>query len=122
MAIWDGTKKESTMPLIKTGTEESVGKNISIEKHAHKNMPIKQAVAIAENTKREAAKDDCPFGAKAPGAAKMVDFAYKDAVHEHGALPARVTHAQMTEAAKALWKTDADDKSENGNGIVTPEG
>jgi hypothetical protein len=42
------------MPLDKSGTEESVGKNIKTEMKAGK--PKKQALAIALNTQRQAAK------------------------------------------------------------------
>lgn len=42
------------MPLDKSGSDESVGKNIKAEKAAGK--PQKQAIAIALNTKREARK------------------------------------------------------------------
>jgi hypothetical protein len=40
------------MPLDKSGSKDSVGKNIKTEMAAGK--PQKQAVAIAENTKRQA--------------------------------------------------------------------
>jgi hypothetical protein len=46
------------MPLIKTGSKESIGENIRIEKHAHPDMPIKQAAAIAYSTQREAQRHD----------------------------------------------------------------
>ena len=42
------------MPLDKSGTEASVGKNIKAEEKA--GRPKKQAVAIALNTEREYAK------------------------------------------------------------------
>ena len=42
------------MPLDKSGTKESVGKNIKAEKKAGK--PAKQALAIALDTEREYAK------------------------------------------------------------------
>lgn len=42
------------MPLDKSGSAESVGKNIKAEKKAGK--PAKQALAIALNTEREYAK------------------------------------------------------------------
>ena len=42
------------MPLDKSGSAESVGKNIKTEEKAGK--PKKQAVAIALNTEREYAK------------------------------------------------------------------
>lgn len=42
------------MPLIHSASKEAIGKNISIEKHAHPEMDIKQAVAIAYSTQREA--------------------------------------------------------------------
>ena len=42
------------MPLDKSGSAESVGKNIKAEEKAGK--PKKQAVAIALNTEREYAK------------------------------------------------------------------
>lgn len=44
------------MPLDKSGSAESVGKNIKKEMKAGK--PKKQAVAIALNTEREYAKGD----------------------------------------------------------------
>ncbi|MES1981960.1 MAG: hypothetical protein V4443_05730 [Pseudomonadota bacterium] len=44
------------MPLDKSGTKQSVGKNIKTEMHAHPGMKQKQAVAIALNTQREAQK------------------------------------------------------------------
>jgi hypothetical protein len=44
------------MPLDKSGSEKSVGKNIRTEMKAGK--PKKQAVAIALNTEREYAKGD----------------------------------------------------------------
>ena len=85
------------MPLIHSASEEAVGKNIAIEKHAHPDMSQKQAIAIAENTKREAAKDEgagttaLPFQALAPGAsAPAADSPEEEAigreaikVHEH---------------------------------------
>jgi hypothetical protein len=42
------------MPLDKSGSKESVGKNIKAEEKA--GRPKKQAVAIALNTEREYAK------------------------------------------------------------------
>jgi hypothetical protein len=44
------------MPLIKSTKKEAIGKNIAIEKHAHPDMPIKQAAAIAYSERREALK------------------------------------------------------------------
>ena len=44
------------MPLIKSKLEKNVGKNI--EKEIKAGKPQKQAVAIALNVKREAAKKD----------------------------------------------------------------
>jgi hypothetical protein len=44
------------MPLIKSGSSESVGKNIKTEMKAGK--PKKQAVAIALSVERENAKGD----------------------------------------------------------------
>jgi hypothetical protein len=44
------------MPLIKSGSAESVGKNIKTEMKAGK--PKKQAVAIALSVERENAKGD----------------------------------------------------------------
>lgn len=35
------------MPLVKGKSKKAISKNISIEKHAHPSMPIKQAVAIS---------------------------------------------------------------------------
>lgn len=46
------------MPLIHSASKEAIGENISIEKHAHPEMPIKQAVAIAYSTKREAERHE----------------------------------------------------------------
>ena len=43
------------MPLIKgkkAKTKKGISENIRIEKHAHPDMPIKQAVAIAYSTAR----------------------------------------------------------------------
>lgn len=42
------------MPLINSTSKKAIGENISIEKHAHPDMPIKQAEAIAFSTQREA--------------------------------------------------------------------
>jgi hypothetical protein len=44
------------MPLVKSGSAESVGKNIKTEITAGK--PKKQAIAIALNTQREYARGD----------------------------------------------------------------
>jgi hypothetical protein len=46
------------MPLVHSSKKEAIGENISIEKHAHPEMPIKQAVAIAYSVKREAEKHE----------------------------------------------------------------
>lgn len=49
-------KEKKDMPLIKgkkAKTQEGISKNIEIEKHAHPDMPIKQAAAIAYSTARE---------------------------------------------------------------------
>ncbi len=45
-------KRNNDMPLDKSGSKKSVGKNIKIELSAGK--PKKQAVAIALNVKRKA--------------------------------------------------------------------
>lgn len=42
------------MPLVKSDSKEAIGENISIEKHAHPDMPVKQAEAIAYSVQREA--------------------------------------------------------------------
>jgi hypothetical protein len=42
------------MPLIHSADKKAIGKNIAIEKHAHPEMDIKQAAAIAFSTQREA--------------------------------------------------------------------
>lgn len=42
------------MPLIHSPSKEAISENIRIEKHAHPEMPIKQAAAIAYSTQREA--------------------------------------------------------------------
>ena len=42
------------MPLIKSKSKKAIGENISIEKHAHPDIPIKQAAAIAYSTARKA--------------------------------------------------------------------
>ena len=42
------------MPLVHSTSKKAIGENISIEKHAHPEMPIKQAEAIAFSTQREA--------------------------------------------------------------------
>jgi hypothetical protein len=118
------------MPLIKTGTEESVGKNIAIEKHAHPDMPQKQAIAIAENTKREAQKDgascgddaghEVPFGGKDPMKAHAtMDFGYRDAVNEMQITPTASSLDAFTKAAEQMWAPEAKDP-ENANGIVAP--
>lgn len=46
------------MPLKHSGSEKAFKENIRAEKHAHPEMPIKQAVAIAYSVKRHATKDD----------------------------------------------------------------
>lgn len=46
------------MPLIHSASKKAIGENIRIEKHAHPEMPIKQAVAIAYSTQREAQRHD----------------------------------------------------------------
>lgn len=94
------------MPLIHSASEEAVGKNIAIEKHAHPDMPQKQAIAIAESTKREAAKDDeAMFGAKHP----MHDAPYV----------ATCSAKDMQDAIHQMWGENEHDP-ENANGIVTP--
>ncbi len=42
------------MPLVHSASKKAIGENIAIEKHAHPDMPIKQAAAIAYSTQREA--------------------------------------------------------------------
>jgi len=44
------------MPLIHSSKKKAIGENIAIEKHAHPDMPIKQAEAIAFSEQREARK------------------------------------------------------------------
>ena len=44
------------MPLSKGYSRKAIAKNIRTEKHRHPGMPIKQAVAIAFDTARVAAK------------------------------------------------------------------
>lgn len=44
------------MPLIKSKSKKAFSENIRREKHAHPEMPIKQAVAIAYSVKRKAKK------------------------------------------------------------------
>jgi len=46
--------RERFMPLIKSTSKEAFRKNVSVE---GKTKPIKQAVAIAYNMKREAASE-----------------------------------------------------------------
>lgn len=46
------------MPLIKSASKAAISKNIRTEKHAHPDMPIKQAVAIAMETARRAREHD----------------------------------------------------------------
>ena len=43
------------MPLLKSSKKSAIGENIRREKHAHPDMPIKQAAAIAYSVKRKAA-------------------------------------------------------------------
>lgn len=113
------------MPLIKTGSEKSVGENIAIEKHAHPDMPQKQAIAIAENTKREAQHDsECPYGATAPGAAhQTMDFDYAEgssAGHDGSHLPVKVDTNEYANRIKQMWGENEHDP-ENANGMVTPQ-
>jgi hypothetical protein len=116
------------MPLVKTGTEKSVGENISIEKHAHPDMPMKQAIAIAENTKREANKDhECPFEAKAPGAAspaaRVMDFGYGEGSsmgHDGSHMPVKCDTLEYANRVHQMWGANEHDP-ENSNGIVTPQ-
>lgn len=54
------------MPLIHSGSKAAISKNIRTEKHAHPNMPIKQAVAIAESVAREARRHDNERGRGGP--------------------------------------------------------
>jgi hypothetical protein len=42
------------MPLIHSTSKKAIGENIAIEKHAHPDMPIKQAEAIAFSEQRQA--------------------------------------------------------------------
>lgn len=42
------------MPLKKSASKKALSENIRTEKHAHPEMPIKQAVAIAYSVKRKA--------------------------------------------------------------------
>ena len=42
------------MPLIHSTSKKAIGENIAIEKHAHPDMDVKQAAAIAYSTQREA--------------------------------------------------------------------
>ena len=44
------------MPLIKSSSKKAFSENISREKRAHPDMPIKQAVAIAYSVKRNSKK------------------------------------------------------------------
>lgn len=122
------------MPLVKTGTEKSVGENISIEKHAHPDMPQKQAIAIAENTKREAqahhdhlaipAGAECPFEGRAPGAAHhTVDFGYGEGSamgHDGSHLPVHCDTLEYANRVRQMWSGNEHDP-ENSNGIVTPQ-
>lgn len=115
------------MPLVKTGTEKSVGENIAIEKHAHPDMPQKQAIAIAENTKREAQAhhdNELPFGGKAPGAAhQTMDYAYADGSmvgHDGSHMPVHVDTMEFANRVKQMWGENEHDP-ENANGIVTPQ-
>jgi hypothetical protein len=39
------------MPLLKSLSKKAISENIATEKHAHPDLPIKQAVAIAYNVK-----------------------------------------------------------------------
>lgn len=129
------------MPLIKTGTEKSVGENIAIEKHAHPDMPQKQAIAIAENTKREANKDELhevegvkhcvnddpghsvPFGGKDPlsarSGAKTIDFGYSDDTEKHSTLPVNVSLATIQKKNEDFWKHDISDPG-NTNAPIIP--
>jgi len=106
------------MPLIKTGSEKSVGENISIEKHAHPDMPLKQAVAIAENTKREANKDGegCPFGASAPLGTH--DWGYKDGDPVGGKHGGYTEVGMDSHVSRQMWEHEAN-QPENENGVVT---
>lgn len=54
----DGSYQEVKMPLIKTGSKASIGKNIETEVSAGK--PRKQAIAIALNVARKAGGDVAP--------------------------------------------------------------
>lgn len=46
------------MPLIHSDSKKAFQENIRTEKHAHPNMPIRQAVAIAYSVQRHAHIDD----------------------------------------------------------------
>ena len=106
------------MPLNKSGSEESVGENISIEKHAHPEMAQKQAIAIAENTKREANKHH-------DGKECALDFGYgegdpvgsKDSGYSQVGTPESLVHT-----AKQMWSEAASaSEKESNNGVTTPE-
>ncbi len=45
------------MPLDKSGTKASVGRNISELMHSEKKYPQRQAIAIALDVKRRAARE-----------------------------------------------------------------
>lgn len=95
------------MPLIHSASEKAVGENISREMHAHPEMPQKQAIAIAENTKREAAKDgEAMFGAKHP-------------MHDEKPYVETCKTSDMQDAIRQMWAENEHDP-ENANGIVTP--
>lgn len=40
------------MPLVHSTSKKAIGENIAIEKHAHPDMDIKQAAAIAYSEQR----------------------------------------------------------------------
>jgi len=56
------------MPLVKSTSKRAFGENIAKERAAGK--PIKQAVAIAYATQRDASKGKSPSKAKAKGKSK----------------------------------------------------
>lgn len=41
------------MPLVQSKSKKAIGENISREKHAHPEMPVKQAAAIAYSVARK---------------------------------------------------------------------
>ena len=111
------------MPLNKSGSEKSVGENISTEMHAHPEMKQKQAIAIAESVKRAANDGEgCPFGASAPLGTH--DYGYKDGDPvggSHGGFSQVGTAEQFAHASRQMWAQEANE-GENKNGVTTPDG